>query len=293
MESRLSYSRTVPPLKMVAPSVLMCIGQGLFLLFLGLFAFIVPVNRYSGEGFAVLYVIFGLGGWILTIVGSSIAIARFSSAGKPISGPVCLLIGSALMIGLIVSMGGSIAMACQGGDDFRGVDIAFILGSGSLLIVGVAKMSKVVGALSMTLKGLWLGLAAMLLFAIAIIVINPEYHYNWNGYYFDDNSYVSHADGVRVSKIVLGILCMVSMVVVVAGWCKAANVAHVEQGLNQDVPNHAGAPVRPGLTVEQVVQMQQWASGLSTEELKYVILNPAMYQPEVIDICTRELGKRQ
>lgn len=292
MESRLSYSRTVPPLKMVGPSVLMCIGQGLFLFFLGLYALLLPVEHWEPEGFAVIYVIFSFAGWILTVVGSSIAIARFSSAGMPISGPVCLLIGSALMLGLVIGMGGSIAMACRGGDDFRGIDIAFILASGSLLVVGLYKMQKLVKPIGLAFKGLCVALGAMLLFAIAIIAIDPEYHYEWNSYYFD-SGYISHADGVRVAKIIFGILCLSAMAIVVVGWSKAANVSHIEQGVSRDMSNPTGSPVKPGLTVEQVVQMQQWASGLSTDELKYVILNPAMYQPEVIDICTRELGKRQ
>lgn len=281
--------------KMVTPSVLMCIGQGMFLFFLAIMAIFTPVGRTHDAVTIPLYVIFGFIGVILCIVGSSIAIARFSGAKRMISGPVCLLIGSALMLGLLIAMGGSIGGACRGSDDFCGIDIAFAVPCGVLCIVGLSLMASTFGSLKTVVAGQYIAFIAMLLYAVAILVIDPEYHYNWSRYYYYDNGNVTHGDGVRVAGVILGVLVLAASVVTIVGWCKTAKRSHVEDALNRDcVASGMQYPSsgRVGMTVEQVVQLQQWASGLSTDELKYVMLNPAMYQPEVIEICTRELANR-
>lgn len=277
------------PLRIVSPMVLMCIGFSM--VFFGMavaFLFASIDSRFEGNAMGPVGACISSAGAIVATVGASIAIARFASARMSVAGSILLVIAAFLgIVGYFLCVG-AFCEGLGGDDDLRIVNLITVIIEGGLMLTGIMMLQRTIPALKVVTVGWWIALVALLGLCIAIFIIDPDYYYHYNSYY--SNSGVYHRDDVVVAGIVFGIIVLGGCIVQLTGWLKAIKEArgNAHSGYGSASETIAAANANESIRL----QLQQWAAGLTLDQIKYVIQNPAGYNAEAIDACVKEMANR-
>ncbi len=298
-------------LRMVSPSVLLCIGQTLLVLSIAISMFLSGLDINEDENSIPLALI-GLPSVVVCIVGASIAIVRYAQAKRPISGAICLLISS-IIAGLMVCLFGTIFSAFYEFEAGGGIWLLITITIMMLLLLSAGGLLSRDNKIFKQLTVAWNMLAGLLIvWCIVVFSFDP-----W-GYETGDWSWqwsIHNVDEVEVFNVITSILLFGVAVFMVWSWIRVikhfraegktlvtvtdAQYQQPQQQAQYQLQQYAAQQAQPMAQnampqYEQPInpQLMAWAQGLTPEQLKYVILNPRAYDKQAVDACSQELARR-
>ncbi len=314
-------------LRMVSPSVLLCIGQTLLVLSIGVSMFVSGLDINEKENSIPLALI-GLPSVVVCIVGASIAIARYAQSKRPISGAICLLISS-IIAGLMVCLFATIFEAFYEFEAGGGIWLLITVTIMMILLLSAGGLMSRDSKIFKQLTVGWNMLAGLLIvWCIVVLAFDP-----WQWCTLDTWGYHNRRE-VETFNIITSILLFGVAVFMVWSWIRVikhfkaesktlvtVTDAQYQQPQQQTPYQQSQIQNQQQYQSQQQAQYQQqqyvaqqaqpvaqnampqyeqpinpqimaWAQGLTPEQLKYVILNPGAYDKQAVDACSQELARR-
>lgn len=221
----MNNNEPVARMRMVTPSVLLCIGQSLMVFAMFFPLFFCALDRYEDETFGPIACIATMAAAVLCIIGSSIMIARFHGARVSVAGPVTLLVGSVIAFFANCIIVVNICENYNGDDDVRALGLIAALILGGIMIAATIATLRSLKAFYFV-KVTWIIYAAVLVvWSISAILIDSGWRYD--NYWHE--SFIRNKDGIVTAGIIVSILVLGISVLMLVSWVKVVKYFQVNR----------------------------------------------------------------